>query len=193
MSVIVSAMLAAALQTSTITVPTGTAATPPEAPAVVDGDESPEEIAGDAARDLRESRFYNRPGATRAEYEQAWQECRLIARGSRTPTGAHTMVYNPNYVSPVIAGIAGGLGAALGAAIREGQLRRENRRSCLLIRGWRLVEVSDEERERVSSMSDAERNAHFSAIVGASDLSGYEVTSWNNDFAQPRLAVEDDR
>ena len=43
-------------------------------------DDTPEEIAKDAARDLKDNRFYNKPGATRAQYDADWQECRLIAR-----------------------------------------------------------------------------------------------------------------
>jgi hypothetical protein len=42
--------------------------------------DTPEEIATDAQRDLRDNRYYNKPGATRAEYDRDWQECRLIAR-----------------------------------------------------------------------------------------------------------------
>lgn len=44
-------------------------------------------MAQDVAGDLKDSHFYNKPGATRAEYDAAWAECRQIARGSRTPTG----------------------------------------------------------------------------------------------------------
>ncbi|WP_303783449.1 hypothetical protein [Sandarakinorhabdus limnophila] len=47
--------------------------------------DSPEEIAKDSARDLKDSRYYNKPGATRADYDKDWQKCRLIARSSRTP------------------------------------------------------------------------------------------------------------
>jgi len=31
--------------------------------------------------------MYNKPGATRAQYDSDWQECRLIARGSIMPAG----------------------------------------------------------------------------------------------------------
>ena len=66
--------------------------------------EFPEEIAKDAARDLKDNRFYNKPGATRAQYDADWQTCRLIARGSVTPSGSATYVYNPAVVSPLAAG-----------------------------------------------------------------------------------------
>ena len=56
----------------------------------LDPKDSPEEIAKDAQRDLRDNRFYNKPGATRADYDRDWHECRLIARGSVTPAGTST-------------------------------------------------------------------------------------------------------
>jgi len=156
-------------------------------------DDSPEEIAKDAARDLKDSRFYNKPGATRAEYDAAWQECRLIARGSRTPSGAVAYTYNPAVISPVAAAAGAGIGALIGQAIVEGQLRRANRRECLLVRGWRLVEVDNATQAKIAAMSDAERDGYFNQIVGATDLAGFKVTTWTNSFAQPLLASETDQ
>lgn len=150
-------------------------------------DDSAEEIAEDAARDLKDSRFYNRPGATRADYDKDWQECRLIARGSRTPSGTVPVFYNPSIISPVAAGAAAGVGGFIGAAIAEGIQRRANRRSCLLVRGWRLVEADDATKARVAAMNPAERDAHFAAIVGASEVSG-GVETFANGLAAPRLA-----
>lgn len=147
-------------------------------------EDTPEEIAADAARDLKDSRFYNRPGATRADYDAAWQACRLIARGSRTPSGSVPMFYNPAMISPVAAGLAGGIGGLIGGAIAQGQQRRENRRECLMARGWRLVEVSDAEAARVGAMSDADRSAYFNGIVGAAEVQG-KATVWHNGFAEP--------
>lgn len=141
-----------------------------------DPHDSPEEIAKDAARDLKDNRFYNKPGATRAQYDADWQRCRLIARGSRTPAGTVPMFYNPQLMSPVAAGVAGGLGGLIAGAIAEGQQRRANRQNCLLINGWRLVEVPSAETARVAAMSDAERDAYFNTIVGTPEVSG-KITS----------------
>lgn len=156
-------------------------------------DDTPEEVAKDAARDLKDSRFYNKPGATRAEYDADWQECRLIARGSRTPTGTIVVPYNPAIISPVAAGVGAGIGGLIGAAIVEGQVRRANRRSCLLVKGWRLVEVDDADQARVAAMTDEERSAYFDTIVGAEDVKGKKMISWTNDFAAPQLAPESDQ
>jgi hypothetical protein len=160
------------------------AAAPAAAPPA---DDSAEEIAKDAARDLKDSRFYNKPGATRAQYDADWQECRLIARGSRTPTGTVPVFYNPNLISPLAAGIGGGIGGAIGAAIAEGVQRRANRRSCLLVKGWRSVEADDATKAKVAAMTDAEREAHFASIVGASEVKGWTET-FTNELAAPKLA-----
>lgn len=187
------AMMAAAAQ-GTVVIPGKPVEQPAKAEAVkASDDDTAEEIAKDAARDLKDSRFYNKPGATRAEYDAAWQECRLIARGSRTPTGTVVVPYNPAIISPVAAGAAAGLGGLIGAAIVEGQVRRANRRSCLLVKGWRLVEVEDSEQERVAAMTDEERSRYFDTIVGAKDVGGKKVITWTNDFAAPRLAPESEQ
>lgn len=176
------ALLAAALPSpsfaqATMTVPVGgeKVAPVPQNP-VVDPKDSPEEIAKDSARDLNGNRFYNKPGATRADYDAAWQDCRLIARGSRTPAGVVPFYYNSAVISPLAAGIGGGLGGLLAGAIAEGEQRRANRRSCLLIRGWRQVELPTQEAARVAALSEADRSAYFNGIVGAAEVQG-EVTS----------------
>ena len=138
-------------------------------------DDTPEEIAKDAARDLKDSRFYNRPGATRAQYDADWQECRLIARGSKIING-NTALYNPAIynpsISPLAAGVGGGIGAAIGAAIAEGIQRRENRKRCLMIKGWRLVKLPSDRAAAVAAMGDADKQAYFNRIIGAETVEG---------------------
>ena len=75
-------------------------------------------------------------------------------------------------VSPLAAGIGGGIGAAIGAAIVEGIQRRANRRNCLLIRGWRQVEVPEAQVAKVAAMSDVDRSAYLHQIVGAATVTG---------------------
>jgi len=156
---------------TTIFVPSGQPIPPNSPTPLSDPDDTPESIARDAARDLRDTRFYNRPGATRAQYDAAWQECRMIARGSRTPTGTIPTFYNPA-VSPLAAGIGGALGGLIAGAIAEGEQRRANRRNCLLIRGWRLVEVPPVQAARVQEMTDEQRSAYLDTIVGAEQVEG---------------------
>lgn len=133
--------------------------------------DTPEEIAKDAARDLKDGSFYNRPGATRADYDADWQTCRLIARGSRTPGGMITYV-SPAGMSPLASGIGGGIGAGIAAVIAEGQLRRTNRRACLMYKGWRKIDVPAARAAQVATMTDAQRDAYFDSIVGATSVEG---------------------
>lgn len=175
---LVAALLATALPVdqasaqNTLLVPTGGSNPAPVSVTPPPTDDTPESIARDAARDLKDSRFYNRPGATRAQYDADWQECRLIARGSRTPSGTIPYYYNPAVISPLAAGVGGALGGLIAGAIAEGQQRRTNRRNCLLIRGWRLVEVPAAEAARVRAMTDEQRSAYFNTIVGAEHVEG---------------------
>ncbi|HEU0134137.1 MAG TPA: hypothetical protein VFR28_04885 [Allosphingosinicella sp.] len=180
----------------TIIVPGSPAAKMPieAAPAHPDGDDTPEEMAQEAAKDLKDSRFYNRPGATRADYDKDWNQCRKIARGSINPNGRAPMVhyYNPAVISPIAAGIAAGVGGLIGgmiaAKIEKDRLRRANRRACLMIRGWRVIEVDDAEKARVASLSDSDRDSYFNRIVGAASVQG-EISEWDNSFAAPKLAA----
>ena len=137
--------------------------------------DTPEEIAKDAARDLKDNRFYNKPGATRAQYDADWQDCRLIARGSKIANG-NTSLYNPALynpsISPLAAGVGGGLGAAIGAAIAEGIQRRDNRKRCLMIKGWRMVRLPEAKAALVAKMPSADKQAYFNQIVGAQTVEG---------------------
>lgn len=178
---------AAAAQVTVISDPGSKPPAVPQAP-LGDPEDTPEEIAKDAARDLKDNSFYNRPGATRAQYDADWQTCRLIARGSRTPGGTYVYVYNPAVISPVAAGIGAGIGNAIGAAIVEGQIRRANRRSCLMYKGWRRVEVSADRAAAVAKMSDADRDGYFNSIVGAEKVEG-EVTELTSFSLAPDAAL----
>lgn len=158
-----------------------------------DSKDTAEEIAKDAARDLKDNRFYNKPGATRAQYDADWQDCRLIARGSKLANGTTTFynpaLYNPS-ISPIAAGVGGGLGAAIGAAIAQGIQRRENRKRCLLIKGWRMVRLPGDKAELVSKMADADKQAYLSQIVGAQTVDGdIEKRDKFGPLVDPALAV----
>ena len=171
----------------------GTAAFAQPAPT---GDDTPDEIAKDAQRDLKDSRFYNKPGATRAQYDADWQECRLIARGSKSIDGNSTYynpaMFNPS-ISPIAAGIGGGIGAAIGAAIAEGVQRRENRKRCLMIKGWRMVKLPGDRAAAVAAMSDADKQAYFTRVISAEKVEGdVETLDRFNPPEDPGLAVSVD-
>ena len=184
-ALLVALLLQAADPAPPVVAPPATTDTPVPASA-----DSPEEIAKDSARDLKDSRYYNKPGATRADYDKDWQECRLIARGSRTPGGSPVVVYNPAIISPAAAAAGGLLGGLIAGAIADGETRRTNCRSCLMYRGWRVVEVTDAQEKLFLTMPDPEREAWFNRMLGSDNPEGKSVMRWNNDFAvAPALAA----
>jgi len=88
----------------------------------------------------------------------------------------------------VAAGVGGLIGGLIAAKIEKDRMRRANRRSCLMIRGWRVVEVDEAEKARVAALSDSQRNAYFDRIVGAETVKG-EISEWDNSYAAPKLAA----
>ena len=101
-------------------------------------DDTPEEIAKHAERELKDSCFYNPPGATRSKYY-----LRLAGMPADRPLIEdhylqHHLLSSSHVQSvdlPLAAGVGGGIGAAIGAVIAEGIQRRENRKRCLMIKG----------------------------------------------------------
>ena len=174
---------AAASAQAMMAVPIGSNPKPVPIQPPADAKDTPESIAKDSARDLNPSQMYNRLGATRADYDKDWQECRLIARGSRTPAGSIPYYYNPAVISPLAAGIGGGIGGLIAGAIIEGQQRRANRRSCLMIRGWRSVELPAATTTSLTAMNEQARNAWFAGRIGAANVEG-SVTA-RSDFTLP--------
>ena len=97
--------------------------------------------------------------------------------------GSVPFFYNPAVISPLAAGIGGGIGGLIAGAIKQGQQRCANRRSCLMVRGWRMVEVPPATATRVSAMTDAQRSADFDTIVGADKVEG--TVTERTSFTQP--------
>lgn len=64
-ALLVALLLQAAYPAPPAVAPPATTDTPVPASA-----DTPEEIAKDSARDLKDSRYYNKPGATRADYDK---------------------------------------------------------------------------------------------------------------------------
>jgi len=150
-----------------------------------------EDIAKEAAADLRGNRFYNKPGATRAQFNADWQKCRLIARGASPPSG--TVRYDFSADAP--AGSPMGVGDAfvtmVFVGISEGERRRLNRGTCLLVKGWRRIETPVTQAKRVAAMSDAQRSAYFDSVVGADQVEGAVVERTSFALApDPALAFD---
>lgn len=126
--------------------------------------------------------YFNRSGATFADYRTDWQACRLIARGSRV--AGPTYYYVPPSYSPVAAGVGAGIGAAIAVMIIEGQMRRANRMTCLLIRGWHEMKLSPTEVKTMAALTDTERETRRADAIGSADPKlGSVIRAWHNDYA----------
>jgi hypothetical protein len=139
------------------------------------------DVPEDAAHDLAADKFYNRPGATRAQYIADWEACRLIARGAQPPS--------KNF--PKNLGTADNSLGILPAVLNETIERRFSRNTCLLTRGWRQYSLGVTEKRRVQALSETERAAYFDRAVGAGPAPG--TPYGRTDFApssDPMLVTE---
>lgn len=145
---------------------------------------TPEDDAEDAAHDLSADKFYNRPGATRAEYEADWAACRLIARGVAPPSKSYPRAGAGDLPAGPLSGV---LPEVIGMTIRTTVERRFSRNSCLLVRGWRQYSLAPAEKQRVKALSDAERTVYFDQAIGARATPG--ISYGRTDFEPPHDAM----
>lgn len=151
---------------------------------------SQQDIARDSAKDLQPGQYYNKPGATRVDYDRDWNACRMIARGSDSPAGDQSaLIAQQAAMYGVAGGIGGAIGSAIGSAIAEAAQRRVNRRTCLLINGWRIVQVDAGTQARLEKLTDQQRMIAFESAVGEAEPKGV-IIRWRNSFAAPKLAPE---
>ena len=127
-----------------------------------------------AGSDRNKERYFNRPGATEAEYQNEWNGCRQIARRLASPNA------NPALMSMAFAqgGMVGGLlVGGFDAAFSQLRARRDIRRRCLVARGWRMVEPDEAGQARIAALSREDREAYFNRMLSASEVEpGARVT-----------------
>lgn len=151
---------------------------------------SPQDIARESAKDLQPGQYYNKPGASRTDYDRDWNACRIVARGTDLPNDSQAALVGQQAAMYGLAGgIGGAIGAVIGNAVAEAAQRRVNRRTCLMINGWRIIEVDAETAAKLEAMSEQQRYMIFETEVGNPDPKG-KVIRWRNSFAAPRLAPE---
>lgn len=121
------------------------------------------DIESDAMRDMTPNQYYSKPGATMPTYYQAWQRCRMISRGA----------------SPNILHGYGLMGRTLQDLIGGSGLRRRNRKRCMLIDGWRIVQSDPQISEKIQGISSADWKEFFSGYVGSSEVQG-KIVDWNS-------------
>lgn len=137
-------------------------------------DDSTDQVRRMAASDRDDRRYFNRPGATRAEYEREWQQCRQIARRLATARGGGAWMSAGFTHGGLVGGLIFG---GLDQSFSERRARRDIRRQCLIARGWRMVEPDEAGRRRIAELSRGERDALFDQMIGAEQIeAGATVT-----------------
>lgn len=114
--------------------------------------------------------YYNRPGADLAAHNREVAECALLAGGvhstwevmSRAPyTG-----FAPWYRDPT-----------------DRKLAAASLENCMVVRGWRVVKVSDAEGKALAALPPADLAQRLAPWIGADDPHGQIVRVWSNDAA----------
>jgi hypothetical protein len=108
--------------------------------------------------------YFNRPGADIGTHDTEVVDC--IRQAART-------------VQPDVNG-GGILGAILHSAM-EDRGEAVNVENCMVVRGWRVVRISDEEGDRLAKLTPAEKSSELSAWVGEATPHGEIMRVWNND------------
>ena len=141
-------------------------------------DDSPDQVRRMASSDRDETRYFSRVGATREAYEREWQQCRQMARRLASSRSSGSWM-SAGFTH---GGIAGGLiFGGMDAAFSERRARRDIRRYCMVVRGWRMIEPDAAGRQRIAALSRDERDAYLDRMLAAEQTeAGATVTDASN-------------
>ena len=117
--------------------------------------------------------YFNRPGADLKAHDAEVLDC--AAEGARLLS----------YEELIHTGESGGLlGALLGSAVQSASHRgavAAGLENCMVVRGWRVVKVPDDEGLAMTKLSAADLTARLAPWVGATEPHGVVVRTWGND------------
>jgi hypothetical protein len=131
-------------------------------------DDSNDQVRRMQSADRGESRYFNRPAATRAVYDREWTQCRQIARRLAAPAGDGPVIDRIFTPDPMGGGLT--FGGLLDASFSMRRARHDIRRQCLIARGWRMVEPNEAGRQRIATLPRDERNAYLDRMLGADQI-----------------------
>lgn len=151
-----------------------------EAAALVDPaprDDSRDQQRRMASSDRDDTRFFNRPGATRADYDTQWRTCQQIGRRLASPRNGG----GPMQAGFTHGGLVGGmLAGGLDAAFSQRRARHDIRRQCLVASGYRLVLPDEAGRRLIAAMPRDARDAWLDRMLAAEQVEvGGRVLDWD--------------
>ncbi len=140
-----------------------TADLPPAAPGVMD-----------LSRVYPGYTYYNKPGADLDAQNNDLKYCGAIA----------ALGVQPRELMPSAGGL---LGAIISGAITSMEMKRgvlANIENCMIVRGWRVVLLPDDEGEKLSKLDQASLSEQLKAWVGGEPPHGEIVRAWDNDLTK---------
>lgn len=127
-----------------------------------------------AARD--HGTYFNRPGATLAQEQADFDGCMKLA--DKTVPSARSGS----------GGLMGALVAGVASGIRKGEERQRNLETCMVVRGWREIYLTQPEADALKAAVDKDKLAAMNPLVGAETIgTGMVGRVWANDFAEPGI------
>ena len=119
--------------------------------------------------------YFNRPGADLKTHDADVADC--AAEGARTISADEQMHNGSNQ---------GLVGLMVGGAIQSAAHRgaaAAGLENCMVVRGWRVVKLPDDEGKALAGLAPADLSARLSPWIGADEPHGLIVRTWENDAA----------
>ncbi|HEX4197107.1 MAG TPA: hypothetical protein VHZ26_06660 [Caulobacteraceae bacterium] len=127
-------------------------------------------------REAGSDTYLNRPGADMATHDRELRECMVLAANS---SQSAIYVYQPSLLGAVVAGAV--TGAIAGA--QDNAAVRTNSENCMIVRGWRVVQLPADEAQAIAKLDRAGQAAKLKNWVGADTPHGVILRQWGNDAA----------
>jgi hypothetical protein len=125
--------------------------------------------------------YYNRPGADARAQDTDLKYCRSIAILGVQPSEKAALTNA--VVAEALIGLAG-VAATTGKTLLE--INRgiaANIEDCMIVRGWRVVQLPNREGERLSKLDTASLRVQLGAWIGGDPPHGEIVRAWDDDLA----------
>jgi hypothetical protein len=144
---------------------------------------SPAAAHTDLTFSSRGNTYFNRPGATKAQFASELRACYALTLNFHQPEGApSTLVVSPRLglagavLAPLIVG-------AIQQSMDDFGARAPNLENCMVVKGWRVIEVSDEVFKTLQGLNSSAKAATLAEWEIASEVHGKVVRLFANDAA----------
>ncbi len=130
----------------------------------------------DLARASPPNSYFNRPGADLATHDAELRDCMIMA--ARTSQPGHYAYGASVLAAAIAAAVVAGMDA-----VETNHVQRANAENCMLVRGWRVVELPKDQADQIAKLPQAEQAGKLKDWVGAAEPPGQIIRQWNDDAA----------